>query len=310
MLKGMANIPTFYNYDLLGLKEAFGRGENITQLLRAQSQVNTSEAIELVYDLQAGSYVDAVKKDDRFFIEFGKEAAGYIDTHLQDGDVLLDAGTGEMTVLGFILESLKTSWAKAYAFDISWSRIYKGREYAQQRWAELFKRVELFVGDIKTVPLPDKSVDITITNHALESNGGALDDLLEQLMRVTRRKLVLFEPCYELNSPEGQQRMDRLGYIKGVEQTVERLGGKLLERKKFNNIINPLNPTTCFVIEPAPSQSNPTVPSFSLPGTSHLLNEKVDEFLFNKRVGVSFPVLRGIPLLKPSNAILASALLG
>jgi len=304
----MAQTPTFFNYDLLGLKEAFKNGENITALLRQKTDINTSEAIEIVYDLQAGSYVDAIRDDDSFHSTFGREAAGYIDEYIQAGDVILDAGTGEMTILGFILQALKTEITKTYAFDISWSRIQKGREYAYERWADLFKKVELFVADMKAVPLPDNSVDVTITNHALESNGGSVDALLSELMRVTRRKLVLFEPCYELNSPEGQQRMDRLGYIKGLDQAVERLGGKLLERKKFDNIINPLNPTTCFVIEPPVSgvQNNP---AFSVPGTSHLLDAKVDEFLFSNRVGVCFPVLKDVPSLKPANAILASSLL-
>ena len=44
-----------------------------------------------------------------------------------------------------------------------------------------------------------------------------LEALLRELFRVTKKKLVLFEPSYELNSEEGKVRMDRLGYIKDIE---------------------------------------------------------------------------------------------
>ena len=44
------------------LKEAYDRGENITELLRQEldSEQNTEEIIETAYDLQTGSYVRAL----------------------------------------------------------------------------------------------------------------------------------------------------------------------------------------------------------------------------------------------------------
>ena len=120
---------------------------------------------------------------------------------------------------------------------------------------------------------------------------------------------MLFEPSYELNSTEGKARMDRLGYIKDIAGTVERLGGSVLEINPIHNVGNPLNPTTCFVIEPPmealPSRLDHSL--FSVPGTDLALSED-DGFLISKDAGLAYPILKGIPILKTENGILSTAL--
>ena len=177
---------------------------------------------------------------------------------------------------------------------------------------ECFDRFTPFVGDIAETPLLDKSINVTISCHALEPNGGRLRELLSEIFRVTRDKIILFEPCYEINSDEGKKRMDRLGYIKDVDSALEALGGTLIDKIEMNNDLYPLNPTVCFVIEP-PSQ--PVVQTsfldpvniFSVPGTNHSL-EKIDDFYFSNTTGLCFPILKSIPVLKSNTAILSTAL--
>jgi hypothetical protein len=155
-------------------------------------------------------------------------------------------------------------------------------------------------------------VDVVTSSHALEPNGQALPALLRELFRITRRKLVLFEPSYELNSEEGQRRMERLGYIRGVERTVAEIGGRVLAVTPIRNVNNPLNPTACFVIEPparseAQGAPTPEVSGFAVPGTDRPLVRR-DAFYWSPETGLCFPVLKGLPVLKPQVAILASAL--
>jgi hypothetical protein len=71
-----------------------------------------------------------------------------------------------------------------------------------------------FVADISETPLLDKSVNVTISSHALEPNRSKLPELLLEIFRVTKDKIILFEPFYEFNTDEGEQRMHGLGYIK------------------------------------------------------------------------------------------------
>ena len=303
------------HFDILAARKAYSEGQNITELLRRQKQVtgNTPEIIEAAYDLQAGTYIEHVEKHPEQTAAYTAELAELLDSHISSTGSLLDVGTGELTTLSLVTTKLTRKPRDIFAFDISWSRVFKGRGYAGRTLGNDYQRLTPFVGDISEIPLPAKSIDITTSSHALEPNGGRLKELLAELFRVTAGKVILFEPCYEINSEEGRQRMDRLGYIKDIGGVVEALNGKLVDRITIRNSTNPLNPTACFVIEPPPGDDSPAdhqsgaAPVFSVPGTSQLLT-KVDEFYFSNDTGLSFPVLKSIPVLKSNAAILASAL--
>lgn len=311
-------MPTapFRHFDVLRAKQAYAEGRNVTELLRQQQEVscNTPEIIEIAYDIQAGAYIDKAEGQAELVDLYCQELAGLTAPHLGVGDIALDVGTGEITILSGLLKQLQNVPRHIFAFDISWSRLYKGAGYARKSLGNIAERLSTFVAEIGEIPLPDKSIDLTTSNHALEPNGGQLEPLMAELFRVTRAKLVLFEPCFEMNSESEQRRMDRLGYIKDVEGVVRRLGGRVVSKQRLNTLMNPLNPTYCFVIEPpATSAENVAppdehaLPSFTVPGTSLPL-EKVDDYFFSNAAGLCFPTLKGIPILRTSKAILATSL--
>ncbi len=298
---------------ILNAKQAYIEGKNIIELLRTQTNKsdNTAEIIEIAYDLQAGTYIEYVKNNFNRFSLYASELATLLNAHLDGDDSLLDIGTGELTTLSLLSLKLTQQPKTIFAFDISWSRIYKGLDFARQVMGSSTQRLVPFVANMSEIPLLDKSVDITTSSHALEPNGGKLSMLLSELFRVTAKKLVLFEPCYEINSDEGKQRMDKLGYIKDVEGEVKKLGGTLIEKTEIKHTSNPLNPTACFVIEP-PFSSTPQsafghTNIFSVPGTNEQL-KKIDNFYFSNKTGLCFPILKSIPILKSNASILASAL--
>lgn len=304
-------------FDILAARRAYAEGRNVTALLRDQKGLdrNTSDIIETAYDLQAGTYIQGTEQNKAHALRYAAEMAGILQRHTLPQDALLDIGTGELTTLSLLLACLEAPPRQVLAFDISWSRVHKGLAYAQRNMGEAFQRLLPFVADIAEIPLVDQAVDVTISSHALEPNGGQLKALMTELFRVTRRKLLLFEPSYETNSEEGRQRMDRLGYIKGMDQVVADLGGKMIDKIAIEHTANPLNPTVCFVIEPpaAPAASRDdehertTDAWFSVPGTNHPL-VRMDGFYFSNATGLCFPVLKALPVLKSGSAILASAL--
>jgi hypothetical protein len=59
---------------------------------------------------------------------------------------------------------------------------------------------------------------------------------------------VLFEPCYELASADGQARMRSLGYVRELSRHAEDAGGKVESLTPLAQVHNPLNPTACLVI--------------------------------------------------------------
>jgi hypothetical protein len=197
------------------------------------------------------------------------------------------------------------------AFDISWSRLRIGGNYASSRMKrEVYARLSVFAAEIGEIPFPNKSIDVIISSHALEPNHGREKELLGEILRVARRYAVLFEPSYELNSAEGRARMEKHSYVRGLEAAATDLGARVLDIIPLVNIANPLNPTAAFVIELSSSAArigNDLV--FSDPGSSSLLVKR-DGYYFSPERGVSYPIIEGIPILRSSAAVLTSALAG
>ena len=299
------------HFNLTKARQIYSEGKNVTEFLREEFQEkdNTSEIIEIAYDLQAGSYIDLVNANYQRANIYANELAGLLEPHLLNQSSLLDVGTGELTTLSLLLNNLQTQMSQIFAFDISWSRLYKGKDFFNKNCNSKSVILNPFVADIKQIPLCSKSVDIVTSSHALEPNGRKLSILLNEIFRVTKNKCILFEPSYELNSEEGKRRMERLGYIKDVEGTVKSLGGRVLDVQLIKNVGNTLNPTACFVIEPPKlvSEVDHNKPRFSVPGTDFLLNRE-GQFFTSLDTGLLFPVLHDIPILKSEAGILGTAL--
>ena len=309
---------SFKYFDIQSAKAAYAKGENVTQLLREQKNVecNTPEIIEVAYDLQAGTYIKHVETHWDDTIAYATEFAEILDSYVHPEKSVLDIGSGELTTLSLVVNKLGIVPMHVFAFDISWSRIYKGLSFARKHMGNACDRLVPFVAEISEIPLRSKSISITTSSHSLEPNGGNLPSLLAELFRVTVDKVILFEPCYEITSNLGRLRMDKLGYIKGIDVEVERLGGKVDKKiiiKNTKNISDPLNPTVCFVITPPASRIGVSEAYgtlnqiFSVPGTDIPI-EKTETFYYSKDSGLCFPIFKSIPVLMSKSAVLASAL--
>jgi SAM-dependent methyltransferase len=135
------------HFDLIEAKKAYKEGRNITELLRSQKNINlnTSEIIETAYDLQAGSYIEAILNNHAQAQAYTTELASILDNHITKTTSLLDIGTGELTTLSHLICKLTKKPKKVFAFDISWSRIYKGKNYAKEVMGADYKILKLFV---------------------------------------------------------------------------------------------------------------------------------------------------------------------
>lgn len=299
-------------FDVLKVKNAYLEGGNVTELLRNQIGIkeNSPEIIEIAYDLQAGSYIDFINTNYSKATLYINEIANILSPHINNCHTILDVGCGELTTLSLLINSIKIKPKKIYAFDISFSRACKGIQYARKVMQFNLNDFNVFTADIASVPLLNKSIDITISNHALEPNGGRLVELMLELFRVTRKKIILFEPCYEISTMEGKLRMDALGYIKGIDHVVEGLGGKVVDKIIINNPINPLNQTVAFIIVPPDSdelhESN-NKDIFSTPGGNYQLIRR-DNFYYTPVAGLVYPIILNIPVLKNDNLVLATIL--
>lgn len=295
--------------DIVQAKKIYKKKKNVTEHLRNQHNVknNTSEIIEIAYDLQAGSYIENTNKNRVNQEKIAAVMASELNKFLFPQSTLLDVGSGELTNLTLIINKLKNI-RKVFAFDISWSRIFKGIKFFKDNTKNKTNLLHPFVADIKSIPLASNSIDIITSCHALEPNGKSLNLLLKELFRVAKDKLILFEPSYELNSKEGKRRMEKYGYIKGIEKEAIKQGGIVENIKLIVDPANTLNPTACYVISVNKKKYGyQKIPKFTIPGSDFEL-KKSDNFMISKDAGLSFPILKRIPILKSELAILSTAL--
>jgi len=228
------------SFSRLELKQRYTDGENITALLRQRADRNTESAIEVAYDLQAGSYVHALdepavrKQKEQYGADIGDLIAG-----LGHFATLLEAGVGEATTLSFVLQQLPGT--HGFGFDLSWSRIAVARDWLKMN--RLIDRTTLFTGSLFQIPLPDSSIDVVYTSHSIEPNGGEERAALEELYRVAGKWLILLEPAYDLASSQAKERMIEHGYCIGLQPAVQALGYDVQRYALFGHSINPLNPT-------------------------------------------------------------------
>jgi SAM-dependent methyltransferase len=104
-------------------------------------------------------------------------------------------------------------------------------------------RAEYFAMDMAKLDFPAKSFDVTITCAALEQSCDFLDDALAELLRVTRKMLVLVEPTIEYFSTfPGYINVLTNGWARGYSQNLVRLGRPFAVRPYiFSHYYNPVS---------------------------------------------------------------------
>mgnify|MGYP003942991357 CR=1 FL=1 len=287
--------------NIASIKAKYDQGVNIMQELHKEFDVdyNTPEIIEIAYDMQAGSYIDGI--DDAHILYYN-ECADIISKYVDKFTTILDAGAGELTTTAGIANCLEVE-GQIYAFDISWSRLYVGQKYFKDKTN---REINVFIADLKNIPVLDDSIDLVYTNHALEPNRGSEDEILSELLRIANKRIVLFEPYYEAGTLQIKDRMDSHNYIKDLEGAINRAGGKLEEVIELKSSVNPLNPTYAFVVTPPSMNKNKDLENkFRCPVSGYDLI-KLDSCYYSYESLLAYPIIEDIPILKSDSAIIAS----
>ena len=302
----MANEPTTIEL-IMGAKKAYANNENITEYLRSKMGLKENSAfiIEVAYNLQTGLYIKHTLNNIDEYKLYYKEYSSVLGDVLKGRDIstCLDVGAGELTTLVGVMNALDDRNIDFYALDISVNRIKAGLEYCSGYLRQGLQKPSCFSADIFGIPLPSNSMDYVISSHALEPNGGREHKVMSEVLRVAKYGAVLFEPSYEDNTVEGKQRMDRLGYVKGLPEAIQAAGGELVDKIRIETISNTLNPTYAFVIEKKNQQhlDKEERVYFTDPGSEYPLELK-DNWYRSAQTGLVYPILDGVPVLRTQSS--------
>ena len=158
------------------------------------------------------------------------------------------------------------------------------------------------------MPYASDSIDVVYTSHSMEPNGGNEIPILKELYRVAGKYLILLEPGFEFASSEGQQRMQRLGYVKNIKQHCLELGYNVIRHDLFPLTSREINPTAITIIKKElRSEQTESTPIMACPKYKTALHDMVD-FMYSPEALTIYPKLLGIPCLRVENAIIATKL--
>lgn len=286
-------------------RSAYAEGRNVMRLFRDRDPDarNSADAVLIAYDLQSGSYRQALDdpehraKIERYWSGVTRVLNEY------PADSMLEAGCGEATTLLPVLSALDAPPARVAAFDLSWSRIAHARAHAREFTVPT---PELFVGDLFAMPVRDAGFDLVWTSHALEPNGGREQEGLAELARVARRWIVLFEPSYELGSAGTREHIEEHGYVRGLPAAAEALGLEVVRHELLPETASPVNETQVLVLRKPEAPDASGADWRACPRCGGDLRALKGQ-LFCAAEGLVYPVIDGVPVLSGDNAVVASA---
>ena len=202
---------------LFGIARAMlARGENIIHGLTQQENASRTDAIEISYALQSGSYTEFSKTD--VAQKSRREGHAIVEKIVAEYGckTLLDCGAGEGTRwLDFAapldqMTLLEASWARLTFASAIMSQVPSVKAY---------QRVK---ANMMNIPFMPGSFDMVFTSHALEPNTDEnAAKIIDSMFAIARKVVVLFEPNYRDATPRMRARMETHGYARNIWDVAE-----------------------------------------------------------------------------------------
>ncbi len=300
------------------IKEIYNQGINIQKYFRDKNKVleNDINSILYSYDYQAGSYIKQYydetiieglyildgKKVNMTYRQFQELFGLYVAQELNalHPSNVLEVGTGEATSICDIILNMDKK-IKFSGLELSLSRLLYASKFAYYKKVD----VNFVLGDMFHMPYSDNAFDVVLMMHCLESNTGREKEALEELLRVTRKYIVLLEPSYELGNEETRNRIKDLCYINNLKNTIEELNLDVVKNELFK-VTTYNNNTGITIIKKGEKYKNMGMDTgFVCPYCRTVLHRH-EEAYFCPECFNLYPVIRNIPILNINHAILCS----
>ena len=207
---------------------------------------------------------------------------------------ILEVGVGELTSMENIYKNFGPD-IDCYGIDLSLNRLHHGlAEYSKRH-----KSVPIVAkANAIKLPFPDDSFDLVYTRHTLEQMPLIYEQALDEIIRVSKKQIILFEPSFELGSLAQKVKMLNTDYVKGIPSYINANDTvQLDEMYLMKNSANPLNHTACYKLQlknPCIREHSPV--QFVCPQSKSPLLKK-DGYYFSEGSSSAYPIIERIPVL-------------
>ncbi len=274
-----------------------------------KGQVRDEKFVEEQYDRISGSYIkdnyhvgkerycvvnDKVKKISSIEnMKLIRTECNSILDNLEFSSIL-EVGAGELTTMESIY-SHRPSISKMFAIDLSLNRLLHGLEEFEKRHEF---NINLSKSNAISLPFEDSSFDLVYSRHTLEQMPRIFNIALSEMIRVSRKSIVLFEPSFEKGSLSQKLKMIKNDYFRGLDQFLsQRQDITIKESFLMKNSANPLNHTACYIIEKKDYlEPNEELIKFVCPISKKTLLD-YEDFYYCRDSKRAYPKIKGIPIL-------------
>ena len=310
---------------VMGAKKGTWKSKKYTTLIisilsipvkRLKGLRRTSKVVEMQYDEIAGAYIqdNYYSHKLRYSVVNGdiKEISSIdnmreIRLEIRDKlseckfKTVLEVGVGELTTLEDIYQCFGPN-IECFGVDLSLNRIRHGLEEFKKRHV---KHPVVAKANATKLPFPDNSFDLVVTRHTLEQMPHIYQDALDEILRVSKNYVYLFEPSYELGSLTQKLKMLNNDYVRGIPAYLNKKS-KITVHSPYlmKNSANPLNHTACYKISKnnASTSKNKKIPLVCPITKSEL--EMMNNYFYSEKAKRAFPIFDGIPVLDEEYSII------
>ena len=174
---------------------------------------------------------------------------------------ILEVGVGDAITINGIASHLGDN-IDYYGIELSLNRIANGIKHLDLNRHSF----SFVVGDAKHLPFKDNSFDIVYSSHCLEQIPMDFTFVIDEMCRVSKGIVVLFEPSFELGSLSQKLCMIASDYVRDIKRYVSEHENYTLEKYHLTeNTANPLNRTALYKI----------VVNSKLPASNKVDNNKI-----------------------------------
>ena len=272
-------------------------------------------SVKFKYDNMAGVYVDNQKnfKNEKYLALNEKnevlECRGIITPYYADclkglfllskSKSLLEVGAGELTTISLVLNSLKKKFSYSGAIDISLNRLLVGKKYLKSQG----NKVDFLArADASQLPFKDNSFDMVYTCHCLEQVPNLFIKSVKELIRVSKKYIVIIEPSYEFSLIASKNNIYKKGYTKITDALLSKTGFTPIYRK-FLPLKNYISSAEIIVFEK--KNYYKSLNKKDIQFVSPISREKLSKnkkFLLDKKNFKKYKIYKKIPLLAQFDA--------